>query len=224
MKAGALSDDGIVKKLNDKTVPVYIDGTNKEDKTYLALKAKYGVGGIPCMVFMSPLGQELARIVGAHPKNPQYNLDRLNRAISASKPEDMNWVDTVTRAVKLGKDQTKPVIKYTVGKDGYSEDLKFVMRNLPSIKKIEKSFLWVEEQIEAEAKTGMNTGFDVQFIDPYTEKSSCIIVSDFASIAHQLSGHLESFNEQYKKKQKTSSDARSAEKHRTQHPTDADQQ
>jgi hypothetical protein len=96
-----------------RVVPVYFDCTDKT--AFTDIKSKYGVSGLPAVVYIDPEGKKLKDIVG-FTESGNY-LSAIDSVAKKLPGRPSLWQNSIKGALALGKAQKKPVALY-VAKEG----------------------------------------------------------------------------------------------------------
>ncbi|MBI4244717.1 MAG: hypothetical protein HY606_11560 [Planctomycetes bacterium] len=167
----------------------------KKSEAKQQLFSKYGTGYIPHLAFLTPDGKEVKSLqhVGDLPTN------ELVKKLSDLEGKSL-LADTFERSIELGKKLIKPVMKITLNQSEESEDVLYVLKKLPSLKKLASSFVWLEQKpTESKVSTKpVTAGPSVEIIDPYTSKTISIdLNTKLSNIVSQIKKASQTFESMY---------------------------
>ena len=99
MSAGAFSADGVVKA-SEGLIRVLVDA-DKDDKVF----GKYGVRGMPTILFLDPEGKEVARMN----QRDAASVEKQFKEIAEKHGRGPRWMEGADPALQAGKADGKPV-------------------------------------------------------------------------------------------------------------------
>ncbi|MBI4566204.1 MAG: hypothetical protein HY716_16080 [Planctomycetes bacterium] len=164
MKAGAFSNQKLAEPTS-KIVPILVDLTQRG--AHSDLTEKYGVRGIPRVVYTDPDGSVIKEMTG---RDVNSIIKDIAEVFGRFPGKGSNWESSLKSALERGKKDKKPVALALVAED---EDLvKWDAKLMKAVGARKKKFSWVLDVAEESTlkKYDLEKGPAVVILNPKTEE------------------------------------------------------